>query len=721
MGSGSSKSDETATLQPGASRTAQFFKDEEIPISRGFPVKTYALPAHAIPNSPQVFTRGGDSDWDPHTPATELPARRKSSFLPWKKSSTSKAPQEPMTEYFPDPRPYLPDSRPSSVVNDGSEGNTPGSFVFSQASPASTVATPPTSPLSPFGSIRRKPIGLRPTASSPNLLAPNSSRPFFPLARNAQYKSTLSSLLETPAPSRPRRGSDLEPTHNASLFGAAPSLEHSRGQAPIPFSPSESNAAALSNNEQLLSDARQVVEMEHDLDLLMALSESMDRSSQGKQTARSPSPAESSHWRSPSPAPSDSSDDLVLYRGRNNARNGISKPRAATPQRISTQEQLDRELAQQIQREEEERASSHTSSSRTRHIPGAFVPPTFASSSSTFASSSSASSRGLHSNNPFSRRISLRSEPATELRDIPLSKATSPRSLDPDELLARQLQEEENRGVPRQASRPQEDADLALAIKLAEEENQHLRQINAAPKKRDCAVCAESYPIPDLPSLMNCEHEPQVCSDCYQGWIASELNSKSWKEIKCPEEGCKQILNHAEVQEYATPEVYAKFDALSAREALNDDPNFRWCRGPNCKSGQIHESDVSGNIFVCVDCGFKVCTVHEGVWHEGETCEEYDYRTSGRKEKDQKAQEEASAAEIAKITKKCPGKRGNCGWNIEKNDGCDHMTCTKCKHQFCWICMADYQPIRDKGNSEHETDCKYHSSKLPTLPPEQAV
>ncbi|KAF2491119.1 hypothetical protein BU16DRAFT_144198 [Lophium mytilinum] len=88
-------------------------------------------------------------------------------------------------------------------------------------------------------------------------------------------------------------------------------------------------------------------------------------------------------------------------------------------------------------------------------------------------------------------------------------------------------------------------------------------------KKRECAICAESCPIPDLPSLMNCEHEPQVCSDCYQRWIASELNSKSWKEIKCPEEGCKQILCHAEVQEYATSEVYAKFDALSAREALN--------------------------------------------------------------------------------------------------------------------------------------------------------
>jgi hypothetical protein len=35
--------------------------------------------------------------------------------------------------------------------------------------------------------------------------------------------------------------------------------------------------------------------------------------------------------------------------------------------------------------------------------------------------------------------------------------------------------------------------------------------------------------------------------------------------------------------------------------------------------------------------------------------------------------------------------------------------------------MADYQPIRDKGNSEHLSSCNYHPSKLPDLAPEQAV
>jgi hypothetical protein len=72
-----------------------------------------------------------------------------------------------------------------------------------------------------------------------------------------------------------------------------------------------------------------------------------------------------------------------------------------------------------------------------------------------------------------------------------------------------------------------------------------------------------------------------------------------------------------------------------------------------------------------VECQFRFCTAHkDGNLHEGETCEEYEYRRSGQKEKDEKAQEEASVKAITKLAKKCPGK--GCGWQIEKNDGCDH-------------------------------------------------
>ena len=53
----------------------------------------------------------------------------------------------------------------------------------------------------------------------------------------------------------------------------------------------------------------------------------------------------------------------------------------------------------------------------------------------------------------------------------------------------------------------------------------------------------------------------------------------------------------------------------------------------------------------------------------------------------------------------------NCQHGIEKNDGCDHITC-RCGAEFCWSCGADYGRIRTEGNTAHARDCPYHSRNL---------
>ena len=134
-----------------------------------------------------------------------------------------------------------------------------------------------------------------------------------------------------------------------------------------------------------------------------------------------------------------------------------------------------------------------------------------------------------------------------------------------------------------------------------------------------------------------------------------------------------------------------RYDNLTTRNCLSHDPLFRWCIAPGCTSGQIQVPD-GGPAFVCVACGFKHCVHHMVEWHHGETCEKYEYRISGQKKKDEarkkrQAEEEASRLLMETTTKRCPGPKGKtCGWGIEKNDGCDHMTCKSSPTCTGWVC-----------------------------------
>ncbi|RNA41923.1 ankyrin repeat and IBR domain-containing 1-like, partial [Brachionus plicatilis] len=58
---------------------------------------------------------------------------------------------------------------------------------------------------------------------------------------------------------------------------------------------------------------------------------------------------------------------------------------------------------------------------------------------------------------------------------------------------------------------------------------------------------------------------------------------------------------------------------------------------------------------------------------------------------DTNEKEELSANYLWLVTnsKKCPNV--NCNSPIQKNEGCNHVKCYKCKHDFCWICLEPWK------------------------------
>lgn len=262
--------------------------------------------------------------------------------------------------------------------------------------------------------------------------------------------------------------------------------------------------------------------------------------------------------------------------------------------------------------------------------------------------------------------------------------------------LAREQQEENDRVKAEELLRSDETAVLADELL----------------KDRECVCCGDEKKLtlfPPHPPTYQCEHLPDTCFDCMHSWMASEFATKGTTDLLCPQ--CPQTLSFSDVQRAADETTFLAYEKLLVRTALGSLPDFAWCLNPDgCDSGQ--ENRESNNYMECVVCKYRQCLKHQCAWHADETCEQYDYRTSGDKARDE---EEQTAKMLDDVSKKCPGE--GCGWRIQKSDGCDHMTCRKCRWEFCWHCLASHREIKRVGNTAHEEWCKFHSNNLETTWP----
>jgi hypothetical protein len=105
------------------------------------------------------------------------------------------------------------------------------------------------------------------------------------------------------------------------------------------------------------------------------------------------------------------------------------------------------------------------------------------------------------------------------------------------------------------------------------------------PDYRECEVCGDVFHTEDFPHLGGCPSLPAVCRDCFANWLDSRVGATvKLDDIKCPcaSEQCKATFDYDTVQQYATPDVFARYDRLKLQEFLRNDPSFRHCIAPDC-------------------------------------------------------------------------------------------------------------------------------------------
>mmetsp|Transcript_9800 Transcript_9800/g.21227 ORF Transcript_9800/g.21227 Transcript_9800/m.21227 type:complete len:319 (-) Transcript_9800:1836-2792(-) len=231
-----------------------------------------------------------------------------------------------------------------------------------------------------------------------------------------------------------------------------------------------------------------------------------------------------------------------------------------------------------------------------------------------------------------------------------------------------------------------------------------VQQARKAGPETLCNLCARNGSETEIPLEKvtgRCSTLRTVCKECLEKHIAASVVKQHF-DVKClcHSRGCEARLSFHDIAKHATQEVFERYDQGLLHATLEKNPEFCWCSRSGCGSGQLHASKTKYPRVRCHACDFKTCFRHKCEWHAGRTCEEYD--------EDARKSDEVSLLQLLEHSRfrRCP----RCHHAIEKNKGCDHMTC-RCKHQFCWRCLAPYEGdngIFKRGNRAHEETCKHY-------------
>ncbi|KAI0948939.1 hypothetical protein AcW1_008674 [Taiwanofungus camphoratus] len=207
-----------------------------------------------------------------------------------------------------------------------------------------------------------------------------------------------------------------------------------------------------------------------------------------------------------------------------------------------------------------------------------------------------------------------------------------------------------------------------------------------------CPICFDESQTKTLALL--CNHK--FCKSCWNAYVTSKVRTEAESWITCMAEDCSIVAPDSFIRSAlgVDKDTWDRFQELLVRHFVSNTRNLKYCPYPSCSYTVAVPSGVSKASLVTtvpiVTCGasssHKFCFgCHIDSDHRPVIC-------AVAKMWLQKCRDDSETANwIKSNTKEC----SKCQSTIEKNGGCNHMTCKKCKYEFCWVCMGPW--------SEHGT------------------
>jgi ariadne-1 len=198
---------------------------------------------------------------------------------------------------------------------------------------------------------------------------------------------------------------------------------------------------------------------------------------------------------------------------------------------------------------------------------------------------------------------------------------------------------------------------------------------------RTCLICYSDEQ--DDMFHLQCQHT--FCTDCWKNYIINKIvNEGLAQTIVCPDFQCQILVNDEIIEKFVNQNEFAKhiYNKIILNSYIDHNPRARWCPGQNCghiiNATSLTSAYNYAQFITCNHCQTSFCFQCVQPWHDPIKC-------ILLLQWNKKLLDDSETIIWLKAnTKSCP----KCKVNIEKNGGCNHMTCRNCTHEFCWLCFG---------------------------------
>ncbi|KAH7104145.1 hypothetical protein BKA62DRAFT_693685 [Auriculariales sp. MPI-PUGE-AT-0066] len=215
------------------------------------------------------------------------------------------------------------------------------------------------------------------------------------------------------------------------------------------------------------------------------------------------------------------------------------------------------------------------------------------------------------------------------------------------------------------------------------------------------------------------------CRACLHDYWSFSIREGSISAVGCADPACVKKHTEAtqdEVRMVVETELVERWIRLVKKRQMERDPSLIHCPNTGCQQpvprpmgSDQDDSDSGWNRFrQCSNCSYSFCAFCRRTWHgpliacalENGAQIVLEYMALEEGSQQQKFMElkygarnlrrlvvrykedMATQKYIESKVSSCPG----CKVKIQKGQGCNHMTCVRCKVHFCYLCKANLDP-----------------------------